>query len=714
MPSFSVGLVLGLVPRGSSSGLVWGLTLRPSRCTPTDSQPVENSSALTASYAAWCDRDVRPIRPRSPRRPHCRARRGRSPARPGPTLLGTALATLLASTGCSVLGGGPSAEDAADELAAALSAGDVTTMAYASGTATQAQEHYQRTLTGLGAGRPQVRLEQVDEGSDGGPSTARLAWSWRLPGIAQPWTYRTVARLEQGDDDAWSVRPEPGLLHPQLQDGDRLVRSTLAPDRGDVLGAGGTRLVTERPVLRFGIDKARTSRPRQPSAARALATRLDIDAASYVAMVRGAGPRAFVEALVLRPADAREALRRGAGSISGVGVLRDTLPLAPTRDFARPVLGTVGPVTAEIVEASRGAYRPGDEAGLSGLQARYDEQLRGVPGLTVQAVSRTGAQRQLHRVAAVPGEPLRTTLDIGAQRAAEAALSDVRPASALVAVRPSTGELLAVASGPGSDGYSTATLGQYAPGSTFKVVTSLALLRAGVRPSSLLSCPATTVVTGKRFENYDDYPRDRLGRIPLSTAVAYSCNTAFLTERETVSQADLADAAASLGLGVDHDIGFPAYFGSVPATGAQAGSQTGHAASMIGQGRVLASPMAMAAVAASVAKGGAVVPHLVEGQQSGAAPPTPLTATEGRQLRTLMRGVVTQGSGSFLAAVPGPPVLAKTGTAEFGSGTPLPTHAWIVAVRGDLAAAVFVEVGESGSQTAGPVLERFLRAVSAG
>jgi len=75
-----------------------------------------------------------------------------------------------------------------------------------------------------------------------------------------------------------------------------------------------------------------------------------------------------------------------------------------------------------------------------------------------------------------------------------------------------------------------------------------------------------------------------------------------------------------------------------------------------------------------------------------------------------MRGVVTRGSASFLADLPGAPVLAKTGTAEFGTGTPPRTHAWMVAVHGDLAVAVFIDVGESGSSTAGPILERFLRA----
>jgi cell division protein FtsI/penicillin-binding protein 2 len=268
-----------------------------------------------------------------------------------------------------------------------------------------------------------------------------------------------------------------------------------------------------------------------------------------------------------------------------------------------------------------------------------------------------------------------------------------------------------VASGPGSKGYSTATVGRYAPGSTFKVVTSLALLRAGVRPTSTLRCPATTVVDGKTFKNYDDYPADGLGDIPLSTAFANSCNTAFINERRTVSQRDIADAAAALGLGVDHDLGFPAYFGSVPGSEAEAGSETGHAASMIGQGTVLASPMAMAVVAASVAKGGTVLPRLLPQQQAdGVVPDAPVTTAEARTLRALMRGVVTRGSGSFLATLTGPPVLAKTGTAEFGTRRPLQTHAWMVAVHGDLAVAVFVDVGASGSRTAGPVLEQFLRA----
>ncbi len=170
---------------------------------------------------------------------------------------------------------------------------------------------------------------------------------------------------------------------------------------------------------------------------------------------------------------------------------------------------------------------------------------------------------------------------------------------------------------------------------------------------------------------------------------------------------DLAAAAASLGLGIDHDLGFPAYFGQVvPPT-----DETGRAADMIGQGKVLASPMAMAAVIASVQYGSTVVPRLLEQVEvtppEGAEPPS---GREAGQLRGLLRGVVTSGSGSFLSDVPGPDIIAKTGTAEFDDDGDIRTHAWMVAAQGDLAVAVFVAEGSSGSGTAGPILEAFLRA----
>ena len=191
-----------------------------------------------------------------------------------------------------------------------------------------------------------------------------------------------------------------------------------------------------------------------------------------------------------------------------------------------------------------------------------------------------------------------------------------------------------------------------------KVVTALALMRAGVQPSDRVACTREIVVDGKTFTNYDDYPASGIGDIPLRSAVANSCNTAMISQREKLTGEDLTEAAAALGLGVDHDLGFPAYFGQVPAPA----SETEKAASLIGQGKVLASPMAMAAVAASVAEGRAVVPRLLPDQPAPAADPAePLTPEEADALRDMMRAVVTEGTATFLADVPGDPGRRQDG-----------------------------------------------------
>ena len=601
---------------------------------------------------------------------------------------------------------GPDPADAAETLAAALASGDFTDVALADRTPQEVAADYDTVVEGMGEAEPTVVAGEVSEGSgeEDDTAAATLTWTWSVAG--QEWTYDTEAALTRVDDE-WQVAWSRDLVEPSLEADSTLDVTPVAVGRSDILGAGGQRLVTERPVVRFGIDRSQVPRARAGEAARRLAQLVGVDVAPYVKQVDAAGSQAFVEAIVFRRDQVPPAVAGGYDRIPGALAVRDEIPLAPTREFAAPILGSVGPVTAEMVEDDPESYQVGDEAGLSGLQARYDDQLRGTDGAVVNAVAADGQERELFRVKAQPGTPLRLTLDQRLQSLAESRLAGVGPASALVAIRPSTGDILAAANGPGNDGYNIATYGQLAPGSTFKSVSSLALLRAGLAPDSPVPCTPTIVVDGKSFKNYSDYPSSGLGTIPLRTAVANSCNTAFISRASRVADRGLADAAASLGLGIDHDLGFPAYFGSVEPPA----SQTEAAADMIGQGKVLASPMAMATVIGSIQAGHLVVPRLVESVDV-AAPDraAPLTGAEASALRSMLRGVVTSGSGVGLSDVPGPPVIAKTGTAEFERNGRVLTHAWMIAAQGDLAVAAFVDVGESGSQTAGPILESFLRA----
>ena len=646
-------------------------------------------------------------------------------ARPGAVRFACLLLiTVLAVAGCGISlprpnpdRDGDTPDRAAAALAAGLSAKDLSPVPFVGSSSTVVNDQYQPLVAGMGSLKPSVTVASVSR--DGSSATASLLFTWTFPGVAERWTYPTEVKLAE-ESEQWKASWQPSIVHPQLNGGNRLSQRRLSPERGKLLGADGVPIVENRPVFRIGIDKSAVSGEKAGKSALRLARVVKINAKAYAKKVAAAGSSAFVPAIVLRM-DAPDVPRSSEiRAIPGALSIKTGQMLAPTRDFARPVIGTVSEATKENVEESGGAVVTGDQVGRSGLQKRYDAQLRGTPGVQVRLAatkppdssaspsptpSPTGEPEPvvLFEVKPVAGQPLTTTLNVGLQQLAERTLADTKPASALVAIRPSTGAIVAAANGRGNRGQSLATVGRAAPGSTFKVVSTLALLRAGLTPGSTVRCSPTVTVDGRKFSNYSDYPSSQQGRITLRTALAQSCNTAFIGQRSKLDQSSLTDAAGSLGFGIDYDVGFLSFFGSVP----QDPTATGRAAAVIGQGKVEASPMAMAAVAASVAAGKTVIPHLVDGQQA-TSKGKPLTDQEAQQLREMMGTVVTEGSGRVLGNVPGPAVLAKTGTAEYGTSEPLKTHAWMIAIQDDLAVAVFVNDGKSGSTTAGPLLRTFL------
>ncbi|MFF2453847.1 penicillin-binding transpeptidase domain-containing protein [Isoptericola sp. NPDC058082] len=656
--------------------------------------------------------------------------------------------TLVACTGPDV----PSADPAAEALAAALRAGDVSDLALQAPGSVDVQTQLtevleplvdasgerERTVTVASVGKPVTQ--------DGTTSAvATLDWSWPV-GRDVTWKYSTDVDLayappESGDGEgAWRAVWRPDVLVPDLEPGERLKVRTLDADRGDLLDGDGEPMVTERGVWHIGVDKTAVEGLGQESAARDLAQLVGLEPNEFFARVDAAGEKAFVEAITIRKKNPGvDFTVDDARDIIGVRAVEDSLELGPTSTFAAPILGRVGEATKEVVEESDGAVQAGDVVGLSGVQRAYDDQLTGSPGVLVSVVPAGDGDvgldgepeedgdegRELYRVDAVDGVAVATTLDQHLQKQAENVLEDVDPASAIVAIRPSDGAVLAAASGPGGEGWSTATLGQYPPGSTFKVVDALAMQRAGITPDTKVACTDSITVDGRRFGNVPGYPSSATGEVPLRTAFAHSCNTAMIAQRDKVAQADLATAASDLGL-VDDEVaapvlGVPAFLGAVPAKA----DGTEHAASMIGQAKVQASPLGMATVAASVAAGHRVQPVLVRDEPAGGdegdasaspsaeesaqapkKPSTPgVTDDEAAVVRDLMHGVVTEGSADMLQGVPGI-VGAKTGTAQYGDGSK--QHVWMLAIVDDLAVAVFVEDGHRGSDTAGPLMKDFL------
>src|SRR5690606_25104678 len=149
-----------------------------------------------------------------------------------------------------------------------------------------------------------------------------------------------------------------------------------------------------------------------------------------------------------------------------------------------------------------GEIQAGDQVATGGVLAAEQDAILGTSGLEIVA---TGGEqeRPLHEVDPVAGTTVRTTLDDDLQRRATAAIADEDSPSAVIALSASTGDVLAAALGPTGQSYPVGLVGQYAPGSTFKTVTALSLLRAGVTPDTELQCPETASVAGRSFKNAD-------------------------------------------------------------------------------------------------------------------------------------------------------------------------------------------------------------------
>jgi cell division protein FtsI/penicillin-binding protein 2 len=567
-----------------------------------------------------------------------------------------------------------------------------------------------------------VEIERPRTLADDGPRVADvvLEWAWDLDGNgAGDWTYTTQARVAEDTDGNWHAGYEDAVLAEALAAGGELRLSRPAPERGEIVDGDLAAIVTARPVHRIGIDKTRLPEGVEDEQIHAAAVDLAEvvgldDPVAYAERVMASGPRAFVEIITVRQESDEVDLEALAG-IPGAVALPDELPLAPTASWARPLLGRAGEATAEIIEESGGAVGPGDVVGLSGLQHTYDAHLRGLPGLVV--THHHGEESEvLYEREAVAGGDLQLSLDIALQTAAEHALATEEAPAGLVAIQPSTGNVLAVANGPGTEGQNLAMLATLAPGSTFKMVTALALLRAGVAAGDIVSCTDGATVSGRTIRNYPGYPEDYIGDITLTDALAQSCNSALINARDRLTPQGLADAAASLGFGQSLPVDWAAYTGSVPAEM----TDTELAASLIGQGDILASPLAMATVAAAIRAGEVVRPRLVLGPENLAdgdtsaadAPPNPLTPQEAEALREFMRAVVEEGTGSLLLDVQGEPVHAKTGSAEAGEGEDYRVDSWMIAYQGDLAVAALVQGGGHGAGAAGAVVERFLQDVN--
>ncbi|MEU8797959.1 penicillin-binding transpeptidase domain-containing protein [Spirillospora sp. NPDC048819] len=378
---------------------------------------------------------------------------------------------------------------------------------------------------------------------------------------------------------------------------------------------------------------------------------------------------------------------------------------------ARQLAGQLGVASAEAAKELGAPYREGDAVGTGGLHQQYERRLAGTPALAAQIVDAEDDEvKTLQRFGGADGEPLKTTIDPKVQAAAGKALGDASKPASMVALRPSTGEILAVANKPG--GYNRALMGQYPPGSTFKVVTAAALVADGLGVGTKVACPATTTIGGRSFHNYQ---HEDFGTIPFREAFAHSCNTTFARLAvDKLGEKRLAEVAGQFGFNVPIIAGLPAVRAAFPGNA----DDTAFASASFGQGKVLTSPLNMASVAAAAADGTWRSPRVVEADVASQAadaegrkpvPPKKLEPAVEKALQALMPAVVSEGTASGAGFPSG--TAGKTGTAEYGSGEEPPTHAWFIGYRKDVAFAVIVEGGGTGAEAAAPIAAKFLKAL---
>ena len=389
-------------------------------------------------------------------------------------------------------------------------------------------------------------------------------------------------------------------------------------------------------------------------------------------------------------------------SANGKTLARGPAEKRSTVANAASIAGSLAPSedAAERRDLFERGFSPDTPVGANGLERALQAELEGRPGGTLMA-----GDRVLARSRPRPAQPVRSTIDIGLQAAADGALAGRLGGIAVLDAR--TAEVRALAG--------LAFSAPQPPGSTFKIVTTTAALEHRlVTPGEKFPVQSEALIDGVPLQNANG---EQCGGT-FTDSFAHSCNSVFAPLGVKVGAKRLVAAAESYGWNRP-----PGIRGAAPSTLPEAekiASPLDLGSSAIGQGRVLATPLQRASVAQTVAGGGVRTPPTLV---SGARPRGTRVASRrtARTLERLMVGVVGYGTGTA-AAIPGVKVAGKTGTAELadtrGPGAalsdPSNTDAWFTAyapvANPEIAVAVLLIRNGAGGTTAAPAAKEVLTA----
>jgi cell division protein FtsI/penicillin-binding protein 2 len=527
----------------------------------------------------------------------------------------------------------------------------------------------------------------------GDTATVTATMTWTLPVAGHwsyqvPWTWeRTGTASGSGGDTGWRLDFSPAIVHPDLGPQQTLVvRSTPTTpgtivDRNDAQIIAPVRVYSVVVLVNKVTNLAATAEQTAHLVSRFDKTITTKSITAGAEQARKDGHDSYT--VVNLRDDDFQTVQADLAKVQGLSLPSTMRDLPPTKDFARTLLTQVVPVANKMIQ--------------------------GTPGWRIATVDTAGDELQtLAEQPPVPGPKVTLTLDPAVQEAAEQVLEPIKEPAVLVAIQPSTGEILAVAQNAAADAQGPIALtGQYPPGSIFKIVTGTAAIDHGlVKPTTEVPCPGEWTVDNRTIHNegFD------LGTVTVTTAFAHSCNTTFAQLASRLPDDALPAAAKQYGIGLDFDVK-----GIITLTGtiSDASSILDRAEHGFGQGTDLVTPFSAALMAATAATGNMPTPVLIRGTTTTVDQPAPPRSKAVRaDIKTFMRAVVTDGTAKQLQDAG--TVYAKTGTAEYvNSKGDIQAHAWTVGFRGDLAFSALI-VGGNSSKRTNVILDKFLKKLPTG
>lgn len=550
------------------------------------------------------------------------------------------------------------------------------------------------------------------------------------------------------------------LWYLQILEGDRYfslstnnslrVRPVEAP-RGFILDRNGEILVENRPTFDLYATPEEVTNPKEVAAA--LAEILGVTAGEIEARLREGRERPYEPLLLRKDLDERMmvAVEERKLDLPGVSLRIRPVRAYPSGETAANLLGYVGEVNqAQLAREEYQDFRPGENIGQAGVERRFDAFIRGIDGgEQVEVDARGRALRLVSRIEPRSGSNIYLTIDKRIQEAAEAAFAGKK--GTVVAMNPTTGEILAMVSRPsydpnmfaqrlsGEDWEQIATdpshplqnrafQAQYPPGSIFKLIVAIAGLESGaLTPETKFNCPGYFYLGNTRF---DDWKQGGHGTLDLRGAIVNSCNVYFYQAGLRTGIEEITRVSRAFGLGEPPGLGLgDEARGSLPdpqpgRRGQPAWPAGNTVVASIGQGPVVVSPMQLLIMVSAIANGGTIYRpwvvkriaslsgDILEEYEPEALHRVPVKPETLAFIRQAMLGVVNEGTGAR-AKVPGIPIGGKTGTAQVvrkgdGKGqTDLKDHGWFASFapvdNPRIAVVVLVENGGFGGQVAAPV-----------